>query len=64
MSSSQIDTTYSNLVLMIGGQVLFLFITVIITVFGVSSISEPIRTLTGNINTAIPSTRANKPVNG
>lgn len=64
MSSQEINTTYSDLVLMVGGQILFLYIIVMITVFGVTSISEPLRTLTGNINTALPFRRANKPVHG
>lgn len=58
--SSQIDTTYSDLLLMIGGQVLFLFIIVMIAVFGVKSISEPLRTLTGTISGSLPSIRGNK----
>jgi hypothetical protein len=60
MSSQEIDTTYSDLILMVGGQILLLFILIMITVFGVKSISEPLRTLTGNINTALPSVRGNK----
>lgn len=48
---------------MVGGQLLFLYIIVMITVFGVTSISEPLRTLTGNINTA-PFRRVNKHVHG
>lgn len=36
-----VDTTYSDLVLMIGGQVLFLFIMIVITVFGVDPIISP-----------------------
>ena len=59
-STEEIDTTYSDLVLMIGGQLLIIFIIVMITVFGVKSISDPIRTLTGNINTSFYSKRNNK----
>ena len=36
-----VDTTYSDLLLMIGGQVLFLFIIIVITVFGVDPIVSP-----------------------
>ena len=56
MSSEEINTTYSDLLLLIGGQVLFLFVIVMITVFGVKSISEPLRTLTGNTSTSLVNT--------
>lgn len=36
------DTTYSDLILMIGGQVLILFIIVIVSVFG----TKPLATMT------------------
>ena len=34
------DTTYSDLILMIGGQVLFLYLLVMITLFGVNPITQ------------------------
>lgn len=55
MSSQEIDTTYSDLLLMIGGQFLFLYVVAMIAIFGVKSISEPLRTLTGTIRTLRPS---------
>ena len=36
-----LDTTYSDLILMIGGQVLLLFILGVLTVFGVDPIVSP-----------------------
>jgi hypothetical protein len=42
---SEIDTTYSDLVLMVGGQLLILFLIAMITVFGVKPLSDPLRTL-------------------
>ena len=60
MSSQEIDTTYSDLLLMIGGQFLFLYVVAMIAIFGVKSISDPLRTLTGTIGTSLPSIRAHK----
>lgn len=51
-----IDTTYSDLALMIGGQFLILFIIIIITLFGVDPISEPLRNLSGTIVTTLSKT--------
>lgn len=43
--ASEIDTTYSDLVLMVGGQFLILFLVVMVTVFGVKPLSDPLRSL-------------------
>lgn len=51
-----IDTTYSDLALMIGGQFLILFIIVLITLFGVDPISEPLRNLSGRVVTTLSKT--------
>lgn len=59
-SNQNIDTTYSDLALMIGGQFLFLFIIVMITVFGVDPISEPLRNLSGKIVNTLSSATEHK----
>lgn len=52
---SEIDTTYSDLVLMIGGQLLILFLILMITVFGVKPLSDPLRTLSTVVSALPPS---------
>jgi|LauGreDrversion4_2_1035121.scaffolds.fasta_scaffold49470_5 hypothetical protein len=47
------DTTYSDLILMIGGQLLILFILVIVSIFG----TKPLVTLTNAF--PAPTARAN-----
>lgn len=59
-SIQAIDTTYSDLALMIGGQLLILFIIIMITVFGMDPISEPLRNLSGKIVSTISNTTQNK----
>lgn len=40
--TSRINTTYSDLILMIGGQLLILFILSMVTLFGVDAITLPL----------------------
>jgi hypothetical protein len=47
------DTTYSDLILMIGGQLLILFILVIVSIFG----TKPLATLTNTF--PAPTARTN-----
>jgi hypothetical protein len=58
---SEIDTTYSDLVLMVGGQLLILFLITMITVFGVKPLSDPLRSLATVTSSPLPSaTKQNK----
>lgn len=54
------DTTYSDLLLMIGGQILLLFMIIVVVVFGVKPLSDPLRTLTGQTITSLVPKRNNK----
>ena len=54
-----VDTTYSDLVLMIGGQVLFLFILIVITVFGVDPIISPMTNAFSSSSSSSSSSKKN-----
>jgi hypothetical protein len=57
----QINTTYSDLALMIGGQILILLILAMIAFFGVDPITKPLQTLKENLSsTLISSSNKNK----
>lgn len=64
MGGNSIDTTYSDLVLMVGGQLLFLFVLVMITVFGVKPLSDPLSafytTSSSSSSVPTPSNKQNK----
>jgi hypothetical protein len=59
-SGSEINTTYSDLALMIGGQILIIVILVMIGIFGVNPIARPLRTMKENLS----STLLNSPQKG
>ncbi len=59
-SDSQINTTYSDLALMIGGQLLILFLLAMISYFGVDPISKPLRTIKENLSSTLLQNSSNK----